>query len=71
MMTFSNDHKNLIYFQNARVLSRQQAQWAQFLIHFDFIIIYRSGMQQGKAYALSRRSYMELHPGEPTFEHKK
>ena len=28
-------------------------------------------MQQGKAYALSRRSYMELRPGEPAFEHQK
>ena len=28
-------------------------------------------MQQGKADALSRRSYMELRPGEPAFEHKK
>ena len=67
---FYNDHKNLTYFQNARVLSRRQARWAQFLTHFDFII-YRPGMQQGKAYALSRRSYMELRLGEPAFEHKK
>ena len=66
-----NDHKNLTYFQNARVLSRRQARWAQFLTHFDFIIIYRLGMQQGKADALSRRSYMELRPGEPAFEHQK
>ena len=28
-------------------------------------------MQQGKADALSRRSYMELRPGEPAFEHQK
>ena len=68
---FYNDHKNLIYFQNARVLSRRRAPWAQFWTHFDFIIMYRPGMQKGKADALSRRSYMELRPGEPTFEHKK
>ena len=68
---FYNDHKNLIYFQNARVLSRRQAWWAQFLTHFDFMIIYRPGMQQGKADALSRCSYMELRPGEPAFEHQK
>jgi hypothetical protein len=30
--------------------------------HFDFVITYRPGMQQGKADALSRRSYMELRP---------
>ena len=46
-----NDHKNLQSFQSARVLSRQQARWMQFLTRFDFIILYRPGMQQGKAYA--------------------
>ena len=66
-----NDHKNLQYFQSARVLSRRQARWAQFLTHFDFIILYRPGMQQGKADALSRRSYMELQPGEAAFENQK
>ena len=55
-----NDHKNLQYFQSARVLSRRQARWAQFLTRFDFIILYRPGMQQGKANALSWRPYMEL-----------
>ena len=58
------DHKNLQYFQSARVLSRRQAHCVQFLIRFDFIILYRPGMQQGKADALSRRPYMELQPGE-------
>ena len=33
--------------------------------------MYRLWMQQGKVDALSRRSYMELRPGEPAFEHKK
>ena len=41
------------------------------MTHFDFVIIYRPGRQQGKADALSRRSYMELRPGEPAFEHQK
>jgi transposase InsO family protein len=66
-----NDHKNLTYFQSARVLNRRQARWAQFLSHFDFVITYRPGMQQGKADALSRRSYMELRPGEVAFESQK
>ena len=66
-----NDHKNLTYFQSARVLSRRQARWAQFLTRFDFVITYRPGMQQGKADALSRRSYMELRPGEVAFENQK
>ena len=66
-----NDHKNLTYFQNARVLSRRQARWAQFLTRFDFLITYRPGVQQGKANALSRRSYLAPQSGERTFDHKK
>ena len=66
-----NDHKNLTYFQSARVLNRRQARWAQFLTRFDFVILYRPGMQQGKADALSQRSYMELQPGEAAFESQK
>ena len=64
-----NDHKNLTYFQTARVLSRRQARWAQFLTRFNFLITYRPGAQQGKADALSRRSYLAPHPREPTFDH--
>jgi hypothetical protein len=48
-----NDHKNLTYFQNARVLNRRQARWAQFLTRFNFIITYRPRTQQGKTNALS------------------
>jgi hypothetical protein len=66
-----NDHKNLTYFQSARVLSRRQARWAQFLTRFDFLITYRPGVQQGKADALSRRSYLAPQPGELTFDHQK
>ena len=49
-----HDHKNLTYFQKARVSSRRQARWSHFLSHFDFVITYRPGAQQGKADALSR-----------------
>ena len=66
-----NDHKNLTYFQSARVLNCRQARWAQFLTRFDFVILYRLGIQQGKADALSRRSYMELQPGDAAFERQK
>ena len=52
-------------------MSQRQARWAQFLTHFDFIVIHHLGMQQGKADALSRRYYMELRPEGTTFEHKK
>ena len=40
-----SDHKNLAYFQNASVLNRRQARWAQILTHFDFKITYRPGKQ--------------------------
>ena len=53
-----NDHKNRAYFQDARVLNQRQAQWAHFLTCFDFKITYRPGKHQGKADALSRRSYL-------------
>ena len=52
-------------------MSHRQARWAQFLTRFDFIILYHPRMQQGKADALSRNSYMELQPGEATFENQK
>ena len=35
-----SDHKNLSYFQNARVLNRRQARWAQFLTRLNFEITY-------------------------------
>jgi hypothetical protein len=57
-VTVFSDHKNLAYFQDARVLNRHQARWAQFLTRFDFKITYRPGKHQGKADALSRRSYL-------------
>jgi hypothetical protein len=62
-----SDHKNLTYFQNARVLNKWQAQWAQLLTRFEFKIIYRLGLQQGKVDALPRRSYLAPRPGEAAF----
>ena len=66
-----SDHKNLAYFQNARVLNRRQARWAQFLTCFDFKITYRPGKQQGKADALSWRSYLAPRLGNPAFDNQK
>ena len=43
----------------------------EFLTCFEFVILYHPRMQQGKADALSRRSYMELQPGETAFEIQK
>ena len=66
-----SDHKNLTYFHNARVLTRWQARWAQFLTRFEFKILYRPGSQQGKADVLSRRTYLAPCPGEATFDDQK
>ena len=70
-VTVFSDHKNLAYFQDACVLNRRQAQWAHFLTHFDFKITYRPRKHQGKADALSRRSYLAPRPGEPAFDNQK
>ena len=70
-ITVFSDHKNLAYFQNARVLNRWQAQWARFLTRFDIKITYRPRKQQGKADALSQHSYLALHPDDRTFDNKK
>ena len=37
------DHKNLEYWETTRDLSRRQAQWALFLSHFDFDVVYKPG----------------------------
>ena len=66
-----SDHKNLAHFQNDLVLNRRQARWAQFLTRFDFKITYRPGKQQGKANALSRRSYLAPRPSDPVFDNQK
>ena len=51
--------------------SWRQTQWAHFLTRFDFKITYRPGRHQGKADALSRRSYLAPRPGEPAFDNQK
>lgn len=70
VVVYSN-HKNLQYFQSACVLNRRQARWALLLAHFDFVIKYRPGSQQGKADALSRRSYLAPQSGELAFDQQK
>ena len=65
-----SDHKNLAYFKNACVLNQRQARCAQFLTRFDFKITYRPGKQQGKADALSRRSYLAPRPRDPPFDNQ-
>ncbi|QRW26231.1 Retrotransposable element Tf2 protein [Rhizoctonia solani] len=49
------DHKNLEYFSTSQSLNKQQIRWANFLVNYNFQIIYRPGAQNKKADILSRR----------------
>jgi hypothetical protein len=48
------DHGNLVYFFMKQKLTRRQARWSLYLLHFQFIIIHKPGTQN-KSDALSRR----------------
>jgi hypothetical protein len=48
----------VLYFIFAWVLNQFQARWSIPLSHFNFIIMYRPGSQQGRSDALSKRSYL-------------
>ena len=62
------DHKNLLYFASTRTLNRRQARWSIFLADYDFELTFRPGNQHGKADALSRRSELELRPGDTAYD---
>ncbi len=52
MKTFINvliDHKSLKYFMITKKLNRRQTRWTEFLIEFDFKIIYQSEKKNDKA----------------------
>ena len=49
------DHKNLTFFTTTKVLNRRQVRWSELLSRYDFTITYRSGRENSKADALSRR----------------
>ena len=61
------DHKNLIYFTTSRTLNRRQARWSSFLADYDFEILFRPGVQHGKADALSRCPDFALRPGDDAY----
>ena len=54
------DHQGLRWFANNKLLNRRQGRWALELDGFDFQIIHRPGVKNGKPNTLSRRS--EFHP---------
>ncbi|KAG5721191.1 hypothetical protein E4T56_gene20055 [Termitomyces sp. T112] len=49
------DHKNLEYFQRAKKLNCQHAQWLLYLANFDFSLHHKPGWSMGKPDALSQR----------------
>ena len=49
------DHKNLPYFQKAKITNRQQARWAPEIQDLPYHIIYRKGEENVVANALSRK----------------
>src|SRR5439155_24002292 len=50
------DHKNLEYFTTMKVLNKRQAQWAEELAEYNFIIIYCTGASNTKADLLLYRA---------------
>jgi hypothetical protein len=55
-ITVYTDHRGLEWFANNRPINRRQARWALELDGYDFVIVYRPGVRNGKPDALSRRS---------------
>jgi len=49
------DHQNFEYFMTKKRLNRRQAWWSQILTTFEYQIVYRPGISNRKADALTRR----------------
>jgi hypothetical protein len=49
------DHKNLQYFTKPRILNRRQLRWMDLLNHYNYVISYCPGDQNGAVDALSRK----------------
>ena len=59
-----SDHKNLMYFREARKLNRQQAQWSLYLSEFDVKLVHIAGTKIVQSDTLSRR--LDFTPEEDT-----
>ena len=58
------DHKALVSFLHSRVLNRRLHGWVLQLLQFDFEIVYRPGLENGDADALSRQAW-DSRSGDP------
>lgn len=54
-MLVYTDYKNLTHFTISKMLNKRQIKWLEFLLKFHFKIIYRKGIENGRANAFSRR----------------
>jgi hypothetical protein len=52
--TVFSDHMNLQYFKETNQLNRKQVRWVEVLQEYNFKIVYRTGIANGKADILSR-----------------
>ena len=50
-----SDHKNLMYYREAKKLNRRQARWSLYLSEFDLKLIHTPGHKMVQSDALSRR----------------
>jgi len=50
------DHHNLTYFTKSQNLSKRQARWQMWMMHFNYSLIYKKGTQMHVADPLSRQS---------------
>ncbi|QRV93063.1 Retrotransposable element Tf2 protein [Ceratobasidium sp. AG-Ba] len=64
-VTVYTDHRNLQYWQEAKVWNRRHARWYLLLASFNYQIVYRPGKMSEKPDALSRRSDHGDSPMEP------
>jgi len=53
--TIFSDHRNLLYQKKPEKMTQRLVRWSLFLSEFNFKIVYRSGSNNGKPDALSRR----------------
>jgi hypothetical protein len=55
---------------STKMLNRRQARWSEFLLRFNFKIIYQLGKQGEKPNALTRRSEDLPKEGDERLEHQ-
>ncbi|KAI1000197.1 hypothetical protein K3495_g8004 [Podosphaera aphanis] len=65
IFTILIDHMNLKYFLTRRRLTVRQICWAEFMSRFRYSLVYRKGVENARADALSRRDQDRPKEGDP------